>query len=62
MYLDFKKTNEVTKKNQYPIPRQIEIFISFEGAGWFTSLDLASEYWQIEMEPKSRKVTAFIIL
>src|SRR6266540_3038122 len=60
MCLDFKKTNEVTKKNQYPIPCQTEIFASFRGAGWFTSLDLASGYWQVEMKSKSRKVTAFI--
>ena len=44
MCLDFRKTNEVTKKNQYPIPRQTEIFASFRGAGWFTLLDLASGY------------------
>ncbi len=62
MCLDFRKTNEVTKKNQYPIPRQTEIFASFGGAGWFTSLDLANGYWQVEMEPKSREVTAFITL
>src|SRR6266508_525393 len=60
MYLDFRKTNEVIKKNQYLIPRQTEIFASFGGAGWFISLDLASEYWQVEMKPKSREVTAFI--
>src|SRR6266540_564335 len=60
MCLDFRKTNEVTKKNQYLIPRQTKIFASFRGAGWFTSLDLASGYWQVKMEPKSRKVTVFI--
>ena len=42
--LDFRKTNKVTKKNQYPILRQTEIFVSFEGAGWFILLDLASRY------------------
>src|SRR6266542_4413653 len=60
MCLDFRKTNEVIKKNQYPIPRQTEIFASFRGAGWFTLLDLASGYWQVEMESKSREVIAFI--
>ncbi len=33
MCLDFRKTNEVTKKNQYSIPRQTEIFASFRGVG-----------------------------
>src|SRR6266498_4034999 len=60
MCLDFRKTNEVTKKNQYPIPRQTEIFASFGRVGWFTSLNLASRYWQVEMELKSREVMAFI--
>ncbi len=44
MCLDFRKTNKVTKKNQYPIPRQTEIFASFREAEWFTSLDLANGY------------------
>src|SRR6266542_592668 len=60
MCLDFKKTNGVIKKNQYPIPRQTEIFASFRGARWFTSLNFASEYWQVEMDLKSQEVTAFI--
>src|SRR6266498_1512514 len=60
MCLDFRKTNEVTKKNQYLILRQTEIFASFGRAGWFTSLDLASRYWQVEMKPKSWEVTTFI--
>src|SRR6266542_3394607 len=60
MYLDFRKTNEVTKKNQYLISRQTEIFANFRGAGWFTSLDLASGNWQVKMKLKSREVTAFI--
>ena len=60
MCLNFRKTNEITKKNQYPISRQMEIFASFEGAGWFTLLDLASGYWQVEIDPKSREVIAFI--
>ncbi len=62
MCLDFRKTNEIIKKNQYPISRQTEIFASFRGAGWFTLLDLVSGYWQVEMDPKLREVTAFITL
>lgn len=33
---------------------------SLGGATWFTSLDLASEYWQVEMNPRNKKKTAFI--
>jgi len=38
----------------------MKIFASFEGAGWFTLLDLASRYWQVEMDSKLREVIAFI--
>ena len=44
MCIDYRDLNAKTKKNSYPIPRQIEIFASFQGAQWFTSLDLVSGY------------------
>ena len=44
MCIDYRDLNVKTKKNSYPIPRQTEIFASFQGAQWFTSLDLASRY------------------
>src|SRR2546421_13027144 len=35
---------------------------SFEGAQWFTTLDLASGYWQVEMNPEDVEKTAFVTL
>ena len=62
MCLDFRKLNTKTKRNRYPIPRQEEIFANFNGAGWFTLLDLMSGYWQIGMDNDSEEMTAFITL
>src|SRR5438045_8867946 len=33
---------------------------SLGGSTYFTSLDLASGYWQVEMKPEDREKTAFI--
>ena len=60
MCLDFRKLNTKTKRNRYPIPQQEEIFASFNRAGWFTSLDLASKYWQVRIDEDSEEMTAFI--
>src|SRR6266498_489736 len=60
MCIDYRDLNARTKKNSYPIPRQTEIFTSFQRAQWFTSLDLASGYWQVGMDEKDKEKTAFI--
>jgi len=43
------------------LPRIDDLLDSFEDATCFTTLDLASGYWQIEMEPEDRHKTAFIV-
>ena len=58
--VDYRKVNSVTKRDSYPLPRIDEILDSLEGSKWFTSLDLASGYWQVEMDPKDKEKTAFI--
>src|SRR6266540_3546298 len=61
MCIDYRDLNAKTKKNSYLIPRQTEIFVNFQRAQWFTSLDLTSGYWQVSMDEKDKEKTAFII-
>nr|CAH8870258.1 unnamed protein product [Trichobilharzia regenti] len=38
-----------------------DTFDALEGSNWFTTLDLASGYWQVEVHPDDRQKTAFIV-
>ena len=57
--VDYRALNDITIKDRYPLPRIDEMLESLGSAKWFTALDLASGYWQIEMEPDSIAKTAF---
>ena len=58
--VNYKPLNDVTKKNNYPLPRIDEILDSLKDAKWFTTLDLASGYWQIKVKEEHREKIAFI--
>jgi hypothetical protein len=58
--VDYRKLNKVTKRDAYPLPRIDEILDSLGKAKWFTSLDLASGYWQVEMNEQDKEKTAFV--
>ena len=57
---DYRKINAITKKDVYPLPRIDDALDALHKAKIFSTLDLASGYWQIEMDPKDREKTAFI--
>ena len=48
--IDYRKLNSVTKKDVYPLPRIDDILDTLAGAKFFSTLDLAAGYWQIELD------------
>lgn len=58
--VDYRKLNRITKVDRYPLPRIDELLETFRTANWFTTLDLASGYWQVEMSEEDKEKTAFI--
>ena len=46
-------------KDAYPLPRIDDALDQLAKAKWFHTLDLASGYWQVAMNPDPREKTAF---
>ena len=59
--IDLRKLNEQTIKDAYSLPRIDETLDSLQGSQWFSSLDLKSGYWQVEMDEESKPLTAFTV-
>ena len=57
--VNYRKLNAVTHKDAFPLPRIEETLTSMTEAKWFSTLDLASGYWQVEVDPQDREKTAF---
>ncbi len=58
-YVDYRKLNSFTKKDCHPLPRTDDILNSLSNVTLFSTLDLASGYWQIPMNPMDQEKTAF---
>ena len=52
--------NQVTKVDPYPLPLIEESLNTLGSARFFCSLDLASGYWQVEMDAADQEKTAFV--
>jgi hypothetical protein len=59
MCIDYRKLNQVTKASTYPLPLISDLLQQFHGDHYFSSIDLASGYWQIPMHPQSQDKTTF---
>jgi len=58
--IDYRRLNEVTKREMYALPRIDDTLDALGGAKYFTCLDLTWGYWQIPMRPEDREKTAFV--
>src|ERR1051325_2227824 len=54
--LEENALNKITKVNAHPLPHFND---TFGGATWFTTMDLASGYWQVDMDLKDIEKIAF---
>ena len=59
--IDFRKLNDVTVKDAFPLPQVADLMDNLAGHQYFSTLDLASGYWQVPVSESSQEKTAFVI-
>jgi hypothetical protein len=58
---DYRGLNEVTRKENYPLPLISTLVNALGQAKFFTVLDLCAGYWQIPMKASDQEKTAFVV-
>lgn len=58
--VDFRALNNKTVKDRFPLPLIDDQVSNLSGNNYFTTLDLASGYYQIPMSKDSRHLTGFV--
>ncbi len=58
--VDYRKLNDITKKDAYPLPWIDDTLDALHGSTYFSTLDLYSGYWQVEMDQQDIDKTAFV--
>ncbi|KAH9171777.1 hypothetical protein AeNC1_017768, partial [Aphanomyces euteiches] len=57
--IDYRRLNEVTIKDSYPLPRIDDLLDVLGKAKYFSTMDVASGCWNVRMEEDSIPKTAF---
>src|SRR3989442_1410856 len=57
--IDYRRLNQVTVKNKYPLPRMDDLFDQLQGAKVFSKIDLRSGYHQLKIASEDIPKIAF---
>ena len=59
--VDYRALNAVTVPDSFPLPRIDDLLDQLGKSTYFSTIDLASGFWQIRLDPSSQKNTAFVV-
>ena len=57
--VDLRLVNQASAGSGIPLPNTAELLSSLSGSVWFSTLDMLSGYWQVELDEESKQKTAF---
>ena len=58
--VDYRRLNALTTKDAFPLPRIDGSLRLLGNQQWFSTMDLASVYWQVAMSPEAKRKAAFV--
>jgi len=57
---DYRKTNELIKRDKFPLPEIETCVDTLNGCQYFSSCNLRWSYWQMEIDERERGKTVFV--
>ena len=58
--VDYRRLNALTTKDAYPLPRTDDSLRLLGNQQWFSTMNLASGYWQVAMSADAKRKAAFV--
>lgn len=58
--VDYRKLNQITKPDRYPLPRIDDLLHQAKAMPYMSTIDLQSGYWQIKVHEDDQEKTAFV--
>ena len=58
--VDYRRLNQITKRNRYPIPLVDEVLARLQGCRYLTRLDIIAAFNKLRMHPDSEDYTTFV--
>ena len=58
--MDYRELNDRTIEDSWPLPHIADTLDRMAGHEWYSSLDMASGYWQVALRESDKPLTAFV--
>ena len=59
---DFRKVNDKTKSDSFPIPRMSDCIDQIGNAKFVSTFDMLKGYWQVPLTQRAHKISTFVTL